>query len=179
MLLYSSILGTLWVSIDTDLFFPFRTLCTIMLPLIKAELLQPCAFGFVIRTRNQRRLRLCVEFSKYLNNFHCRFAVVKETMVGLLIWTLISENQGLEKLRSVSNLRKISDPPHLFFFQFVTFLYLVKIFGHSFLCWWALSSSCNCKVFISLIPNHNCYVSYYTLLIRSVQLWRLLFWEII
>ena len=45
-------------------FFPFRTLCTIMLPLIKAELLQPCAFGFVIRTRNLRRLRLCVEFSK-------------------------------------------------------------------------------------------------------------------
>ena len=62
-----------------------------------------------------------------------------------------------------------------FFFQFVTFLYLVKIFGHSFLCWWALSSSCTCKVFISLIPNHNCYVSYYTLLIRSVQLWRLIF----
>ena len=52
-----------------------------MLPLIKAELLQPCAFGFVIRTRNLRRLRLCVEFSK-VNNFHCGFAVVKETIVA-------------------------------------------------------------------------------------------------
>jgi hypothetical protein len=33
--------------------------------------------------------------------------------LGLLICTLIFENQGLEKLRSVSNLRRISD-------QFVT-----------------------------------------------------------
>jgi hypothetical protein len=32
-----------------------------------------------------------------------------------LICTLISENKGLEKLRSVSNLRKISGPAHLFF----------------------------------------------------------------
>ena len=38
--------------------------------------------------------------------------------VGLLICTLISENQGPEKLRSVSNLRKISGPVHLDFFQF-------------------------------------------------------------
>ena len=37
--------------------------------------------------------------------------------IGLLIYTLISENQGLEKLRSVSNLRKISGPAHLDFFQ--------------------------------------------------------------
>ena len=36
---------------------------------------------------------------------------------GLLICTLISENQGLEKLRSVSNLRKISGPAHLDFFS--------------------------------------------------------------
>ena len=34
-----------------------------------------------------------------------------------LICTFISENQGLEKLRSVSNLRKISGPAHLNFFQ--------------------------------------------------------------
>ena len=33
-----------------------------------------------------------------------------------LICTLISENQGREKLRSVSNLRKISGPAHLNFF---------------------------------------------------------------
>ena len=37
--------------------------------------------------------------------------------VGHLICTFISENQGLEKLRSVSNLRKISGPAHLNFFS--------------------------------------------------------------
>ena len=36
--------------------------------------------------------------------------------LDLLICTLISENQGLEKLRSVSNLRKISGHAHLDFF---------------------------------------------------------------
>jgi hypothetical protein len=36
--------------------------------------------------------------------------------VGLLICTLISENQGLEKSRSASNLRKISGPVNLDFF---------------------------------------------------------------
>ena len=38
-------------------------------------------------------------------------------IVSLLICTLISENQGLEKLGSVSNLRKISGPAHLIFFS--------------------------------------------------------------
>ena len=37
--------------------------------------------------------------------------------IGLLICTLISENQGLEKLRSVSNLEKKSGPAHLIFFS--------------------------------------------------------------
>ena len=41
---------------------------------------------------------------------------VKRT-IGLLFCTLISENQGLEKLRSVLNLRKISGPAHLIFFS--------------------------------------------------------------
>ena len=36
---------------------------------------------------------------------------------GLLICTLISENQGLEKSRSASNLRKISGPANLDFFS--------------------------------------------------------------
>ena len=36
--------------------------------------------------------------------------------IGLLICTLISENQGLEKSRSYSNLRKISGPANLDFF---------------------------------------------------------------
>ena len=35
-----------------------------------------------------------------------------------LICTLISENEGLDNFRSVSNLRKISGPAHLNFFQF-------------------------------------------------------------
>ena len=36
---------------------------------------------------------------------------------GLLICTLISENQGLEKSKPASNLRKISGPVNLDFFQ--------------------------------------------------------------
>ena len=39
------------------------------------------------------------------------------TSVGLLICTLISENPGLKKSRSVSNLRKISGFANLDFFQ--------------------------------------------------------------
>ena len=38
--------------------------------------------------------------------------------LGLLICTLISESQGLQKSRSVSNLRKSSGPVHLDIFQF-------------------------------------------------------------
>ena len=37
-------------------------------------------------------------------------------IIGLLICTLIFENQGLEKSRSYSNLRKISGPANLDFF---------------------------------------------------------------
>ena len=48
--------------------------------------------------------------------------------LGLLICTLISENQGLEKLRSVSNLRKISGPAHLDFFS-VCHLYFFQVYG--------------------------------------------------
>ena len=36
--------------------------------------------------------------------------------LGLLICILISENQGLEKSRSASKLRKISGPANLYFF---------------------------------------------------------------
>ena len=36
---------------------------------------------------------------------------------GHLFCTLISENQGLQKLRSASNLRKISGPAHMNFFS--------------------------------------------------------------
>ena len=47
----------------------------------------------------------------------CIKIMVSNFTYGLLICTLISENQGLEKLRSVSNLRKISGPAHLYFFS--------------------------------------------------------------
>ena len=40
----------------------------------------------------------------------------RKDLIGHLICTLIFENQGLEKLRSVSNLRKISGPANLIFF---------------------------------------------------------------
>ena len=49
---------------------------------------------------------------------------------GLLIGTLISENQGLENLRSFSNLRKISDPAHLDFFS-VCLLDFFQVYGFS------------------------------------------------
>ena len=41
----------------------------------------------------------------------------KQLLFGLLICTLISENQGLEKSMSALNLRKISGPANLDFFQ--------------------------------------------------------------
>ena len=48
---------------------------------------------------------------------HRAFVVrVQKPILGLLICTLISENQDLEKSRSVSNLRKISGPVNLDFF---------------------------------------------------------------
>ena len=51
-----------------------------------------------------------------------------EFIFGHLICTLISENQGLEKLRSVSNLRKISGPAHLDFFS-VCQLGFFRVYG--------------------------------------------------
>ena len=53
---------------------------------------------------------------KIVLNAGFTFPHVIET-IGLLICTLISENQGLENLWSVLNLRKISGPAHLDFFS--------------------------------------------------------------
>ena len=50
-------------------------------------------------------------------------------LIGLLICTLISENQGLEKLRSVSNLRKISGPAHLDFFSVCHRVDFIQVYG--------------------------------------------------
>ena len=46
-----------------------------------------------------------------------KFQYCATFLLGHLICTFISENQGLEKLRSLSNLRKISGPAHLNFFS--------------------------------------------------------------
>ena len=54
--------------------------------------------------------------SHYCQEFRDRSSLSTYIVVGLLICTLISENQGLAKLKSVSNLRKISGPAHLEFF---------------------------------------------------------------
>ena len=48
-----------------------------------------------------------------VENFTQIFPSAKPTTLCLLICTLISENQGLEKSRSASNLRKISGPANL------------------------------------------------------------------
>jgi hypothetical protein len=53
---------------------------------------------------------------------------IKPLSVGLLICTLISENQGLEISRSASNLRKISGPANLDFFS-VCHLDIFQIYG--------------------------------------------------
>ena len=45
------------------------------------------------------------------------FTSYNQKILGHLICTLISENQGLEKSSSVSNLKKISGPAHLNFFS--------------------------------------------------------------
>ena len=53
----------------------------------------------------------------YKNTFN-KYSSKPATSSGHLISTLISENQGGEKLRSVSNFRKISGPAQLNFFQY-------------------------------------------------------------
>ena len=50
------------------------------------------------------------------------------TKSGLFICTLISENQGLEKLRSFTNLRKIAGPAHLDLFS-VCHLEFFHVYG--------------------------------------------------
>jgi hypothetical protein len=49
-------------------------------------------------------------------------------ILSFLICTLISENQGLEKSRSASNLRKISGPANLDFFS-VCHLDFIQIYS--------------------------------------------------
>ena len=56
-----------------------------------------------------------VNFSPCQRNLIKTFKNEAQITLGHLICTLISENQGLEKLRSVSNLRKISGPTPLWY----------------------------------------------------------------
>ena len=66
------------------------------------------------------------EFAKFLRSLE-QFILT----VSHLICTLISENEGLEKSRSASNLRKISVPAHLNFFS-VCHLNFFQIYGINF-----------------------------------------------
>ena len=52
-----------------------------------------------------------------LKGFDLWYDATSRMIVGLLICTLISENQSLEKSRSVSNPRKISGSANLHFFS--------------------------------------------------------------
>ena len=70
---------------------------------------------------------MTIVYNLGLNNFW-RVLYVFGTSYGLLICTLISENQGLAKSRSVSNLRKISGPAHLDFFS-VCHLDFFQVYG--------------------------------------------------
>ena len=70
---------------------------------------------------------------QYLNltqkfNFIFRLSLLSNFIFGFLICTLISENQGLEKSRSASYLRKISVPAHLIFFS-VCHLNFFQVYG--------------------------------------------------
>ena len=53
----------------------------------------------------------------FRSSSNSEFSFFTSSSFGHLICTLISENQGLEKLRSISNLRKISGPAHMNFFS--------------------------------------------------------------
>ena len=57
-------------------------------------------------------------FNRGLLEFYCTVVCL---IMSHLICTLISENEGLEKLRSASNLRKISVPADLNFFSVLSF----------------------------------------------------------
>ena len=59
----------------------------------------------------------CFESNSVKSSLKCLLKFQVRNPLGLLFCTLISENEGLAKLRSVSNLRKISGPAHLSFFS--------------------------------------------------------------
>ena len=63
--------------------------------------------------------------------YHFKSKLKMYLIVSHLICALISENEGLEKSRSASNLRKISVPAHLIFFS-VCHLNFFQIYGINF-----------------------------------------------
>ena len=81
----------------------------------------PCRFNTlrIDKTRmKDKKIKLIISKTK-CNSDHT---------VTLLFCTLISENKGLEKSRSVSDLRKISGPAHLNFFS-VCHLNFFQVYG--------------------------------------------------
>ena len=105
------------------LFYKFSYI--ILCSKICALLIQTWLTWFFLRTKSHVSQGFGVDYLGLRFNYDCRtlwFATqqqfCKEHFLldirnGLLICTLISENQGLEKLSSVSNLRKISGPARL------------------------------------------------------------------
>ena len=62
---------------------------------------------------------ICAQINLFFTFLHQTWPIfwsIWWTTYSHLICTLISKNQGLDKLRSISNLRKISGPAHLNFF---------------------------------------------------------------
>ena len=73
---------------------------------------------------------------------------------GLLICALISENQGLEKAWSVSNLRKISGPVHLYLFL-VYHLDFFQVYGINLASFLEKSKFAGHEIFLRFETDFN------------------------
>ena len=72
-----------------------------------------------------------LEKIKYIHAYSIVWSSFLEMSISHLICTLISENKGLEKLRSASNLRKISAPAHLIFFSVCHLSFFLNLYHRS------------------------------------------------
>ena len=95
---------------------------------LKGRVYEEGLFPMKMQQRTEKKKHYFLFFSKINNEKRNCFMKINLLAFGHLICTLISENQGLEKLRSVSNLRKISGPAHLDFFS-VCHLDFFQVYG--------------------------------------------------
>ena len=72
-----------------------------------------------------------LEKIKYIHAYSIVWSSFLEMSISHLICTLISENKGLEKLRSASSLRKISVPAHLIFFSVCHLSFFLNLYHRS------------------------------------------------